>query len=215
MRAAQEYFSQDMVGQVNVQLYQEWRIVMKKSLGAKSLVFTTPAWIIGSYDKDGKPNAAAVAWGGIVCSRPPCVGISLRKATYSYWNIMDKKAFTVNVAPEKYVKEADYFGVVSGKDEDKFARTKLTPVKSKLVDAPYIEEFPMILECKVINTIEIGLHTQFIGEILDVKADENMLGENGLPDIEKIKPMVYSHEIYAYHGIGKYLGRAFSIGKQL
>ena len=56
---------------------------MKKSLGAKALVFTTPTWIIGTYDKNGKPNGATVAWGGIVCSKPPCVGISLRKATYS------------------------------------------------------------------------------------------------------------------------------------
>jgi flavin reductase (DIM6/NTAB) family NADH-FMN oxidoreductase RutF len=188
---------------------------MKKSLGAKSLVFPTPTWIIGSYDKTGKPNAAAVAWGGVVCSKPPCVGISLRKATYSYWNIMDRKAFTVNVATEKYVKEADYFGIVSGKNEDKFARTKLTPVKSELVDAPYIKEFPMILECRVMNIIEIGLHTQFVGEILDVKADENVLGKDGSPDIEKIKPILYDPEVYTYHGVGKCVGKAFSIGKQL
>ncbi|MDP2910764.1 MAG: flavin reductase family protein, partial [Candidatus Omnitrophota bacterium] len=87
---------------------------MKKSLGAKALVFTTPMWIIGTYDKNGKPNGAAVAWGGIVCSKPPCVAISLRKATYSYGNIMDKKAYTVNVPSEKHIKEADYFGMVSG-----------------------------------------------------------------------------------------------------
>ena len=188
---------------------------MKKSLGAKALVFPTPVWIIGSYDKSGKPNAAAVAWGGVCCSRPPCVGISLRKVTYSYGNIMDKKAFTVNVPSEKYVKEADYFGLVSGKNEDKFARTKLTPVKSELVDAPYIKEFPLILECRVINTVEIGLHTQFIGEILDIKAEENILGKDGLPDIEKVKPFLYDPEVYTYHGVGKRLGSAFSIGKQL
>jgi len=188
---------------------------MKKSLGAKALVFPTPVWIIGSYDKSGKANAAAVAWGGVCCSRPPCVGISLRKATYSYGNIMDKKAFTVNVPSEKYVKEADYFGLVSGKNEDKFARTKLTPVKSELVDAPYIKEFPLILECRVINTVEIGLHTQFIGEILDIKAEENILGKDGLPDIEKVKPFLYDPEVYTYHGVGKRLGSAFSIGKQL
>ena len=187
---------------------------MKKSLGARALVFTTPVWIIGTYDKNGKPNACAVAWGGVTCSKPPCVGISLRKATYSYENIMDKKAFTVNVTSEKYVKEADYFGIVSGKNEDKFLKTGLTPIKSELVDAPYIKEFPLILECKVINTIEIGLHTQFIGEILDVKCDENALGKDGLPDIEKVKPVLYDPEAYSYHGIGKCLGAAFSIGKK-
>ena len=188
---------------------------MKKSLGAKALVFATPTWIIGSYDKNGKPNAAAVAWGGVTCSKPPCVGISLRKATYSYWNIMDKKAFTVNVPSEKYVKEADYFGIASGKNEDKFAKTGLTPIKSELVDAPYIEEFSLILECRVINTVEIGLHTQFTGEIVDVKADESVIGKNNLPDIEKIKPILYDPESYTYHGIGKCLGQAFSIGKEI
>lgn len=188
---------------------------MKKSLGAKALVFTTPTWIIGTYDKSGKPNGATVAWGGIVCSKPPCVAISLRKATYSYGNIMDKKAYTVNVPSEKHVKEADYFGIVSGRNEDKFARTKLTPVKSCLVDAPYIQEFPLILECKVINIVEIGLHIRFIGEIMDVKCDEDMLGKNGLPDIEKIKPILYDPEVCTYHGIGKYLGDAFSIGKKI
>jgi flavin reductase (DIM6/NTAB) family NADH-FMN oxidoreductase RutF len=186
---------------------------MKKSLGAKALVFATPTWIIGTYDKSGKPNACAVAWGGVTCSKPPCVGISLRKATYSHGNIMDKKAFTVNVPSEKYVKEADYFGIVSGRSEDKFAKTGLTPVKSELVDAPYIKEFSLVLECKVINVIEIGLHTQFIGEILDVKCDESGLGKDGLPDIEKIKPILYDPEVYTYHGVGKCLGRAFSIGK--
>jgi len=186
---------------------------MKKSLGAKALVFTTPTWIIGTYDKNGKPNAAAVAWGGVTCSKPPCVGISLRKATYSYWNIMDKKAFTVNIPSEKHVKVADYFGIVSGKNEDKFAKTGMTPVKSELVDAPYIEEFSLILECRVINTIEIGLHTQFIGEILDVKSDESVIGKDNLPDIEKIKPILYDPEVRTYHGIGKYLGDAFSIGR--
>lgn len=187
---------------------------MKKSLGAKALIFPTPTWVIGTYDKNGRPNAAAVAWGGISCSKPPCVGISLRKATYSYGNIMDKKAFTVNVPSEKYVKVADYFGIVSGRSEDKFAKTKLTTLKSELVDAPYIKEFPLVLECRVINTVEIGLHTQFIGEILDVKADEDVIGKDGLPDIEKIRPILYDPEAYTYHGIGKCLGRAFSIGKE-
>ncbi|PJC47536.1 MAG: flavoredoxin, partial [Candidatus Omnitrophica bacterium CG_4_9_14_0_2_um_filter_42_8] len=95
------------------------------------------------------------------------------------------------------------------------AKTKLTPVKSDLVDAPYIKEFSLILECRVTSAIEIGLHTQFIGEILDVKCEESALGKNELPDIEKIRPILYDPEICAYHGIGKYLGDAFSIGRTL
>ena len=187
---------------------------MKKSLGARTLVSPTPVWVIGSYDKDGKPNVMTAAWVGICCSKPPSVAISLRKATYTYSNITERKAFTVNIPPEEYVRETDYFGVASGKDVDKFSATGLTPVKSELVDAPYVQDFPLVLECKVIHTIEIGLHTQFIGEILDVKADETVLGEKGLPDIEKIKPFLFSPEIRTYHKVGDYLGQAFSIGRK-
>jgi flavin reductase (DIM6/NTAB) family NADH-FMN oxidoreductase RutF len=188
---------------------------MKKSLGAKTIVYPTPVFIVGTYDKAGKPNAMNVAWGGLCCSSPPSIAISLRKATYTYGNIVARKAFTVNIPSQHYVKESDYFGIVSGGKEDKFSATGLTPVRSGLVDAPYIEEFPLILECKLTHTVEIGLHTQFIGEILDVKADESVLGENGTIDIEKVHPILYAPEIRAYYGIGECLGKAFSIGKQI
>jgi flavin reductase (DIM6/NTAB) family NADH-FMN oxidoreductase RutF len=187
--------------------------MMKKSLGPKTLLFPTPVWVVGTYNKDGKPNVMTIAWGGICCSKPPCVAISLRKATYSYGNIAERNAFTVNVPSETHAKDADFFGLVSGKDVDKFSATGLTPIKSDLVDAPYLKEFPLVLECKVIHTFEIGLHTQFIGEILDVKADESVLGEKGLPDIEKVRPIVFSPDRRVYHKVGEYLGDAFSIGK--
>ena len=187
---------------------------MKKSLGAKTIIFPIPVWIIGTYDKERKPNVATIAWGGICCSQPPCVAISLRKATHSYGNIVENKAFTVNVPSEKYVKEADYFGTVSGRNVDKFSKAGLISIKSELVDAPYVKEFPLVLECKLIHTIEIGLHTQFIGEIMDVKADELVLKENQLTDIEKIKPVIFAPDSSGYYGIGKSLGEAFSIGKR-
>ncbi|UCD57226.1 MAG: flavin reductase family protein [Candidatus Hydrogenedentota bacterium] len=188
---------------------------MKKSLGAKTLVFPTPAWVVGTYDREGKPNVMTAAWGGICCSKPPCVGISLRKATYTYGNIMERKAFTVNVPSEAHAKETDYFGIVTGKEVNKFSATGLTAVKSELVDAPYVKEFPLVLECNVIHTSEIGLHTHFVGEIMDVKAEESVLDESGLPDIEKVRPILYSPEIRNYHGIGESLGKAFSIGRDI
>ena len=155
-----------------------------------------------------------IAWGGICCSQPPCVTISLRKATYTYGNIMERQAYTLNVPTEKYVKETDFFGMASGKSTDKFKRSGLTPVKSDYVDAPYVKEFPMVLECKVIHHYEIGLHTHFIGEIMDVKIEEEMLTNEGKPDIEKIRPIVYSPETQKYHGIGEFIGKAFDIGKK-
>ncbi len=121
----------------------------------------------------------------------------------------------MNVPSEKYAKDADYFGMVSGKDTDKFAESGLTSVKSELVDAPYVKEFPLILECKLIRSIEIGLHTQFIGEIMDVKADEHVLGEKGITDIEKLKPVIFAADTGGYYGVGKFIGKAYSIGKKI
>jgi flavin reductase (DIM6/NTAB) family NADH-FMN oxidoreductase RutF len=127
---------------------------------------------------------------------------------------MGRKAFTVNVPSENYAREADYFGIASGRDEDKLSRAGLTPVRSEIVDAPYIKEFPVILECRLLQAVEIGLHTQFIGEILDVKAEEDMLGDDDLPDMEKVKPMIFTPDSRKYYGIGEFLGKAFSIGRE-
>lgn len=185
---------------------------MKKSIGAKTLLFPTPVLMVGSFDESGKANLMNAAWGGICCSQPPCVAVSLRSATYSYSCITKRKAFTVGIACEGKMIEADYVGMVSGRDTDKFAVAGLTPVKSQLVDAPYAEEFPVVLECRLLHIVEIGLHTQFIGEIIDVKADDSVLGDDGLLDIMKIKPLVYDTSNKGYHGIGPLLGQAFSVG---
>jgi flavin reductase (DIM6/NTAB) family NADH-FMN oxidoreductase RutF len=191
------------------------RFDMKNSLGAETIVPTTPVWVVGTYNLDGKPNVMTAAWGGICCSKPPCLYISLRKATYTYGNIVERKAFTVSIPSENYVKEADYFGIATGKKVDKFLATGLTPVKSDLVDAPYVKEFPLILECKVIKIVEIGLHTEFIGEIMDVKADSSVLNEKNLPDIEKVKPIIWNMAGMTYHKVGNSVGQAFSIGKEM
>ena len=188
---------------------------MRKSIGAKTIVYPTPVFIVGTYDKDGRPNAMNAAWAGICCSSPPCVSIALRKATYTYGNIVEQKAFTVSIPSQDFVREADYFGIATGRTEDKFLIAGLTPEKSDLVNAPYVKEFPLSLECKLLHTLEIGLHTQFIGEILDVKAEENVLGDDGLPQIEKIKPLIFSPSNQSYYGLGEYLGKAFSLGKAI
>lgn len=187
---------------------------MKKSLGAKTILYPTPVLVVGTYDKNGRPNVMTAAWGGICCSQPPCLTISLREATYTYGNLMYHKAFTVSLPPQSYVKEADYFGIASGKDEDKFAATGLTPVKSDLVNAPYVKEFPFVLECAVIHSHKIGLHTQFIGEILDVKVEESLLDEKNRCNVERVKPIAWAPDSRGYYAIGEYLGQAFSLGRK-
>jgi flavin reductase (DIM6/NTAB) family NADH-FMN oxidoreductase RutF len=188
---------------------------MKKSLGAKTLLFPTPVLMVGTYDASGKPNLMNAAWGGICCSQPPCVAVSLRKATHSHAAIMARKAFTVGIASEARMVEADFVGIASGRDVDKFAAAGLTVEKSELVDAPGAAEFPVVLECRLLHVVEIGLHTQFIGEIVDVKADTDVLGDDGLPDIMKIRPLIYDTSHKGYHGVGPILGQAFSVGKVL
>jgi len=186
---------------------------MKKNIEAKPVLFPTPVLVVATYDKEGNPNAMTAAWGGICCSSPPCVTISLRKATYTYSSLMETKAYTINVPGKRHVREADYFGIGSGRNEDKFAVTSLTPVKSEHVNAPYINEFPLNLECKVVHVIDLGLHTQFVGEIVNIKVDELMEDNEQQPLIEQIMPLIFAPSSRNYYTIGEEVGKAFSIGK--
>lgn len=188
---------------------------MKKSLGAKAMVYPAPVFVVGSYDPEGRPNAMTAAWGGVCCSSPPCVSVALRKATYTYGNIVERKAFTISIPSEDYVKEADFFGTASGRENDKFAASGLTPVRGDCVDAPFVGEFPLVLECRLLNAVEVGLHTMFIGEIMDVKAEESVIKEGGGLDVEKLRPFMYAPEVRAYFGMSRFLGKAFSIGRGL
>ncbi len=188
---------------------------MKRSLGRKTLVVPAPVWVVGTYDSEENPNIMTAAWGGICCSKPPAVCVSLREATYTYGNIVAREAFTVNVPSVDHAKQTDYVGIASGRDEDKFAAAGLTGVRSELVDAPYVEEFPLNLECKLIHSLKIGLHTLFVGEIVDAKADETVLNENDRPTIDKVRPFVFSVGEQTYHAIGELVGPAFSMGKEL
>ena len=188
---------------------------MKQSAGAKTLATPTPVWLVGTYDAAGKPNIMTIAWGGICCSTPPCVTVSLRRATHSYAAIEARKAFTISIPSESQAMQADYVGTVSRRDTDKFAACNWTPVRSDLVDAPYVGEAPLVVECRLLHTFEIGLHTQFVGEILDVKADAAVIGEKGYPDITKVKPMIWDTAHRGYYGIGSFLGKAWEIGKNI
>ncbi|MBN2541543.1 flavin reductase family protein [bacterium] len=188
---------------------------MKKHIGAKTVVNPHPTFVVGSYNAEGKPNIMVVSWGGICCSDPPSIAIALREATLTYHNIMATKAFTVCIPSTEHLKEVDFAGLYSGKEYDKFEVTGLTAVKSEVVNAPYVKEFPYALECKVSKTVEIGLHTQFIGQIMDIIADEEVLNEKGWPDIEKVKPFLYGgFGSRAYYSIGAKLEKAFSVGKK-
>ena len=187
---------------------------MKKSLGAKTLAYPTPVWVVGSFDAAGKPNIMTVAWAGICCSAPPCVTVSIRKERHSYAAIMARRAFTISIPGQSQVAEADYVGMVSGSVADKFAVTGLTPVRSELVDAPYVGEFPVVIECRLVQTVDLGAHTQFIGEVVDVKADEGVLDASGHVDLAQLLPLIYAPGASQYYGVGPVVAKGYSAGKK-
>jgi len=189
---------------------------MKKSLSPQTILLPSPVMVIGTYGSDENPNIMTAAWGGIASSKPPCISVSLREATLSYHNILHTEAFTVNIPTEQYDKETDFIGMVSGREYDKFSATHFTPIKSKKVNAPIVGEFPVALECKLVRTVELGSHTMFIGEIVGIAANDDSLNKYQLPDIEKVRPLLWgSFGSMAYYGIGAKLGDAFSVGNEI
>jgi flavin reductase (DIM6/NTAB) family NADH-FMN oxidoreductase RutF len=181
------------------------------------MLYPTPVLAVGSYDAEGRPNVMTAAWGGIACSKPPCISVSLRSATASHGNIIARKAFTISLPGREQAAQADYFGLVSGRDVEKFVAAGLTPVAAEFVDAPSVGEFPLVVECAVVQVNELGLHTQFIGEIKDVKIEEGCLDADGNVDIRKLDPIAFAlgNATAEYFALGESLGRAFSIGKSL
>ena len=188
---------------------------MKKSLGAKPIVYPTPVFLVGSYDDDGKANVMVAAWGGLCSSEPPSVAVSIRTGRYSFNNIVERKAFTINIPATTQAVAADYFGIVSGRENDKIAATGMIAQRAELVDAPALSECPLVLECRLSAMHDFGAHTQLVGEIVDVKVDESCLDDSGQPDIRKVDPLLFAPGNRAYFGVGDFIGKAFSIGKQV
>jgi len=188
---------------------------MKQSLGAAMLSLPSPVWVIGSFDLQGQPNLMTVSWAGICCSDPPCVAISVRKNRLTHTNISTTGAFTVNLPGSCHLAQADLIGMVSGAEVDKFAITGLTAVASELVNAPYVQEFPFNLECSLLHRIDLGSHTQFIGRICDVKADEAVLDTRGIPVAALVQPLLASAPERSYYALGPQLARTGTAGKAL
>ena len=185
---------------------------MKKSLGAQTLIFPTPTWVVGTYDKDGRANAMTAA-GGICCSiRPASPSRCARRPTATA--ACSPGGRSPSVCHRRATYERPITSGWSAAATRTVLATGLTPVRGELVDAPYVEEFPMVLECCVLHVFELGLHTQFVGQIMDVKVDEAVLGSQGRPEIEKVRPFVFSPGDRVYHRVGAFLGHAFAIGKE-
>lgn len=184
---------------------------MRKNFGKKTWFYPLPVLIIGSYDENGKADAMNAAWGGIYDSDKVVLCLSENHKTTQ--NIKKRGAFTVSFADTAHVVEADYVGLVSANEvEDKLERAGFHTTKSEFVDAPLIDELPMTLECKLIKVNEDG---NIIGEIVNVNADDSVLGEDGIIDATKLQAISYDPVHNTYVKMGEKVGNAFSDGANL
>jgi flavin reductase (DIM6/NTAB) family NADH-FMN oxidoreductase RutF len=189
---------------------------MKVAVNKPLPVYPAPAFLVGVYDEEGKPGGMIAAWGGVCCSEPPCISVAVQKARYSFGGIVARKAFTVNVPSEAQAAEADYFGIFSGRDGDKFAATGLTPRRGDIADAPLVEEFPISFECEVVHSAELGSHVLFVGKVVKTWAFEEHLDERGQPDPLKVRPLVFAPQFGMYYGLrDEPVARAFSVGRTI
>ena len=187
---------------------------MKREVRASTDLIPTPVVLVTTQAQGKHPNIITLAWVGVVNSEPPMVGIGVRSERYSYAALKETGEFCVNIPHEEIIRAVDVCGVVSGKTEDKFALTGLTPEKASKVTPPLIRECPINLECRVAQTLELGSHTLFIGEILTVHWDEAILNEKGKIDLSKFKPIAYCPGIHNYHALGEKIGKyGFTKGK--
>ena len=185
---------------------------MRKNFGVKPWCYPQPVFILAAYDKEGKPNAMNVAWGGIHYDDQISMCISANHKTTE--NILESKAFTVSMADVKNLVACDYVGVVSGnKVADKFSKAGFTAVKSEFVNAPLIKELPMAIECELISYDPEKC--TLIGKIINVSADESILDENGKIDPHKLRPITFDPVHNHYLEIGEKAGNAFRDGLAL
>lgn len=185
---------------------------MRKNFGAKSYLYPMPVLLIATYDENGQPDIMNAAWGSI--SDTNKVSMYLTPSHKTVKNIKVKKAFTVSVADESHVVAADYVGIASGNTEkDKVKKSGFHVSKSEFVDAPVIDELPMVLECTLDS---INSETDCVtGTIVNVGIDESVLDKNGNVDFSKFQPITFDPVGNNYVGLGKVVGKAFSDGNKL
>lgn len=183
---------------------------MRKNLGVKPYLYPQLVMIIGTYDKDGKPNAMNAAWGGMADYDKIFVCMSSHKTTE---NIDITKEFSVSIGDASHVVECDYVGIVSANQEvNKMKKSKFITSKAEFVNAPIINELPLCLECKLIKVLEEDL---YLAQIVNVNADESILDENGKVSLEKFVPISYDPSTHGYYKVSGRVGNAFKDGNKL
>lgn len=187
---------------------------MKRDLGVHPYLFPMPVLMIATYGEDGTVDVMNMAWGGICAS--DMVALNLDEDHKTSENIKRRRAFTISVADVEHIREADFFGIASGNNmPDKFARSGLHAVRSEKVDAPVVEEFPLTLECKVVEVGESVSGFRVVGQIVGVLADESVLDDEGRVDPTCLNAFVFDTFRSGYYTIGEQVGQAWHTGREL
>lgn len=176
----------------------------KENWKAGNMLYPVPAVMVSCGREQETPNIITVAWAGTVCTNPPMLSISVRPERYSHDIIEETGEFVVNLVTEKLVYAADYCGVRSGRDVDKFKEMHLTPLASKEITAPGIAESPVNIECKVREVLKLGSHDMFLSDVVSVTIENDYMKENGSFELNKSGLVTYSHGEYFL--LGKKLG---------
>ena len=187
---------------------------MKKNLGVVPAVYPMPVLMVAAYDANEKVNVMNVAWGQI-CDMDKVI-LFIGEGKKTWLNIKESKAFTVALADETHVAEADFFGIASGnKMNDKFERTGYHAVKSYRVNVPIIEEFPVVMECELLEFLDTEHVSGIVGKIVNVKAEESVLSENGKIDPKKLHALMFDQFQNGYYCTGEKIATAWNAGAGL
>ncbi|MDY3085908.1 MAG: flavin reductase family protein [Blautia sp.] len=178
--------------------------MMKETWKPGNMLYPLPAVMVSVTDGQGNDNIITVAWTGTICTNPPMVYISVRPSRYSYEMLKKTGEFVINLTTEELAFATDYCGVRSGRDVDKFKEAHLTKEPAQFVKAPMIKESPVSIECRVTEVKKLGSHHMFLAEVLAVHAQQEYIDKNNKFQLNKAKPIVYSH--------GEYLGTGKSLG---
>jgi flavin reductase (DIM6/NTAB) family NADH-FMN oxidoreductase RutF len=178
-----------------------------------TMLYPVPSIMVSCRNAKDENNIITIAWTGIICTDPAMLYISVRPERHSYEMIKETGEFVVNIPNSKLAFAVDYCGVKSGKSINKFEHLKLTPAKSNIVSAPYIDECPVNLECKVKDIIKLGTHDMFIAEIMCVNVDDSLLDSKGKLHLNKADLICYNHG--EYRTLAESLGTfGFSVKKK-
>ena len=189
-------------------------LTMTKDFGAKPYLFPMPTYMIGTYNQDGTVDVMMMAWGGI-CAED-MVALNLEAEHKTVANIQARKAFTLAVPGTDTLKESDFLGIASAnKMPDKFERSGLHAVKSQRVDAPVITEYPISLECEVVEIQSQPYGLRILGRIVNVIADQKVLDQNGKIDASRIGAFAFDQMQNGYYAMGEKVGQAWHSGADL